>query len=74
MNMCKIKFQVLRLSTFVFNKGSEKKLVTIIFVVKSLKGFGWNNVGRRRWPSITSALSQCIVLFGVSGAETLMRH
>ena len=23
---------------------------------------------RRRWPSITSALCQCIVLFGVSGA------
>ena len=29
----------------MFKKSSEKKLFTIIFVVKSLKGFGWNNVG-----------------------------
>ena len=45
--MCNITFQVLRLglSTFVFNKCSEKVIFTIIFVVKSLKGFGWNNVG-----------------------------
>ena len=37
MNMCNITFQVLRLSTFVFNmfnKCSEKQF-TIIFVVKS---------------------------------------
>ena len=26
-------------------KNLQKKLFTIIFVVKSLKGFGWNNVG-----------------------------
>ena len=45
MSMCNIMFRVLRLSTFVFNKCSEKILFTIIFVVKSLKGFGWNNVG-----------------------------
>ena len=32
------------LKTFVFNKCLEKKLFTIICVVKSLKGFGWNNV------------------------------
>ena len=44
MNMCNITFQVLRLSTFVFNKCSEKQIVMIIFVVRSLKGFGWNNV------------------------------
>ena len=29
---------------------------------------------RRRWPSITSALGQCIVLSGVSGAGMLKRH
>ena len=48
MNMCNITFEVPRLSTFVFKKFSEKKVFTIIFVVnmvKSLKGFGWNNVG-----------------------------
>ena len=46
--MCNITFEVPRLSTFVFKKFSEKKVFTIIFVVnmvKSLKGFGWNNVG-----------------------------
>ena len=45
MNMCNITFEVPRLSTFVFKKKSEKKIFTIIFMVKSLKGFGWNNVG-----------------------------
>ena len=40
-----ITFQVLRLSTFVFNKCSEIIIFTIIFVVKRLNGFGWNNVG-----------------------------
>ena len=45
MSMCNITFQVLRLSTFVFNKCSEKIILTIIFVVKSWNGFGWNNVG-----------------------------
>ena len=29
---------------------------------------------RSRWPSITSALGQCIVLSGVSGAEVLGRY
>ena len=43
-NMCNITFQVLRLSTFVFNKCSGKTIFTSIFVVKSLKGFRWNNV------------------------------
>ena len=33
------------LSIFVFKKSSEKKISTIIFVVKSLKGSGLNNVG-----------------------------
>ena len=45
MNMCNTTFQVIRLSAFVFNKCPKKKIVTIIFVVKILKGFGWNNVG-----------------------------
>ena len=44
-NMSNIKFQVLRLSTFVFNKCSEIIIFTIIFLVKCLKGFGWNNAG-----------------------------
>ena len=43
--MCNITFEVPRLSTFVFKKTSEKKIFMIIFVVESLKGFGWNNVG-----------------------------
>ena len=29
---------------------------------------------RRRWPSITPALGQCIVLSGVAGAGMLKRH
>ena len=45
MNMCNITFQVLRLSTFAFNKCLEKIIFTIIFVVKSLKDFSNNNVG-----------------------------
>ena len=36
-----------------------RKKFTLIFVVKSLKGFGWNNVAL--------ALGQYIVLSGVSG-------
>ena len=39
MNMSNITFQVLRLSTLVF-KCSEITIFTIIFVVKSLEGFG----------------------------------
>ena len=41
MNISNITFEVPRLSTFVF----KKKIFTIIFVVKSLNDFGWNNVG-----------------------------
>ena len=44
MNMSNITFQVPRLSTFIFKKFSEMIIFTNIFVVKSLKGFGWNNV------------------------------
>ena len=43
--MSNIMFQVLRLGTFVINKCSEIIIFTIIFVVRSVKGFGWNNVG-----------------------------
>ena len=42
MKMSNIKYQVLRLSTFL--KVFRKKIFIIIFVVKNLKGFGWNNV------------------------------
>ena len=47
MNMCNITFAVPRLSIFVFKKSSEKKNIftMIIFMVKSLTGFGWNDVG-----------------------------
>ena len=45
MNMCNKTFEVHRLNTYVFKKSSEKNILTIIFVVKSRKGFGWNNVG-----------------------------
>ena len=70
MSMCNIAFQVLRLSICVFNKCSGIIILTIIFVIRSLKGFGWNNVGQRSrwWPRNTSALGQCIVLSGVSDA------
>ena len=45
MNISNITFEVPRLSNFVFKKSSEKNIFSIIFVVKSLKGFGWNNLG-----------------------------
>ena len=59
---------------FWLNKCSEKNIHDY-FVIKSLKGFGWNYAGQRhrRWPSITSALGHCIVLSGVSGAGMLKR-
>ena len=40
-----ITFQVLSLSTFAFNECSDIIIFTIIFVVKSSKGFCLNNVG-----------------------------
>ena len=45
-------------------------IFTTIFVFKSLKGLVRIMLAqrRRRWPSITSALGQCIVLSGVSGS------
>ena len=66
MNMCNITFEVPRLSTFVFKKFSEIKISTIIFMVKSLKGFGWNNVSpaSQTVAQHYSQLGHCIVLFG----------
>ena len=54
--MSNITFQVPRLSSFVFKKISEKKIFTIIFVVKSLNGFGWNNVGGFGWGGYKSCV------------------
>ena len=73
--MCNITFQVHRLSTSVFNKYSEK-IGTLIFVVKSLKGFGSNNVGTAPQMVVKHYISigQCIVLSGVSFAGMLKRH
>ena len=73
MNMCDIKFQVLRLSNFVFNKCSGIIIFTIIFVVNSIiraLRFGWSNVGPASqtvdqhyftfWPMyLGSGLSDC---------------
>ena len=45
-SMCNITFQVLELSRLLFSLTSvQKKIFTIIFVVRSLKGFKRNNVG-----------------------------
>ena len=65
MNVCNITSQVHRLSTFDFNKCSEKNIFTIILVVKSLKGFGWNGVGpalHQHW-----ANASCYLLFLAPG-------
>ena len=45
MIMSNITFEVPRLITSVYKKSSEKKIFTIIFVVKSLKGVCCNNGG-----------------------------
>ena len=65
MNMSNITFQVLGVSNFVFNKCSEIIIFTIIFVVKSLKCFGWNNVGPASQTVAQHYISigQCIVLY-----------
>ena len=74
MNMCNVTFEVPRLSTLMFKKSLEKNIFTIIFVVKSLKGFGWNNVGpaSQTVANINSQLGQSIVLSGqwLSGHKT----
>ena len=58
MNMSNITFHVPRLRTFVFKKSSAKKIFTIIFLVKSLKCFSWNNVcpASQTLPNIISQL------------------
>ena len=38
-------FDVARSSSFVFKKGDLIAIMAIMFVIKSLKGYGWNNVG-----------------------------
>ena len=79
MNMSNITFQVLKLSTFVFNKCSEIHVVifTIICVVKSIISAKRVLVGImlvqrcRRWPNIILQLGQCIwvVAFLATGDE-----
>ena len=69
--ICSITFHVLRVRTFVFNKCSEK-IFKIIFVVKIQRVLIGIMLAQRR--SITSALDQCIVLAGVSGAGMFKRH
>ena len=70
MHMSNITFEIPKLSTFVFKKCSEKIHSRKNIVIRAQKVL----VGiilaqrRRRWPIITSALGQCIVLSGVSGA------
>ena len=56
------------LSTFVFNKCSEKNIFNIIFVVLRVLVGIVPARRRRRWRSITSALGQCIVISVFSGA------
>ena len=65
-NMCKLTFQVLRLSTLSLTS-VQKKIFTIIFVAQSLKGFGWNNVGpavHQHWANVSFYL-----VFLVPGSE-----
>ena len=45
MNKSNITFDVARSNGCLFKKCSAKNKFTIIFVIKSLKGFRWNNVG-----------------------------
>ena len=64
MNMCNITYEVPRLSTFVFKKFSEKNRFTIIYVVKSLRGFGWDNIGPGNWANVS-----CYPGSGISGVK-----
>ena len=69
MNMSNITFEVPRLCTLVFKKCSEKIHLRLDIVIRArsvLVGIMLAQC-RRRWPGITSALSQCIVLSGASG-------
>ena len=73
MNMCKITFQALRLSTFVFNRCSEKDYSRLYLWLGASRVLVGIILAQRcrRWSSITSALRQCIVLSGVSVAGML---
>ena len=76
MNMLNITFKIPKLSTFVFKKCSEKihsRLNIVIRAQRVLVGIMLAQ-RRRRWPIITSALGQCIVLSGVSGAGMGKRY
>ena len=73
MNMSSKTIQVLRLSTFVFTECSKIIKFKIIFVVKSLKGFGWNNFGpasqtgpalHQHWLNVS-----CYLVFPAPGFE-----
>ena len=64
------------LSTFVSNKCSEKQKTLLYLWLRAqgvLVGIMLSK-RRRLWPSISSALGQCIVLSGVSGAGMLKCH
>ena len=82
MHMSNITFEVTRLSIFVFKKSSGKSIFTIIFVVESLNGFGWNNVRpvsqtvaqqyftigpMYLWVNIETSLGECHALADVLG-------
>ena len=75
--MSNITFQILRLSTFVFNNCSEIIIFTIIFLVRSVIRASWVLVGimlaqrHRRWPNIILQLGLCIwvVAFLITGDE-----
>ena len=69
-NMCNITFEVPTLSTFVFKivqKNIPSRLNMVIGALSVLVRIILAQ-RRRQWPSITSALGQCIVLSSVSGA------
>ena len=45
MNMANITFEVPGLSSFIFEKYSQKNAFAIKYSDQSFKGFDWNNVG-----------------------------
>ena len=76
MNMSNITFEIPRLSTFVFKKCSEKihsRLNIVIRAQMVLVGIMLAQ-RRRRWPSITSALGQCILLAVLFWRQDGKRH
>ena len=69
MSMSNITFEVPMLSTFVLKKCSEKIHSRLNIVIRAFRVLVGMMLAQRCrwWPSITSALGQCIVLSGVSG-------